>query len=145
METQKILLVEDNPDDEAITLRALKKGRIINPIDVVRDGASALEYFFGKEGEEPPTGPLPALVLLDLKLPKVDGHQVLQQIRSYQRTRYLPVVVLTSSDAESDYIKSFEGGANSYIVKPVGMIQIAEAVQSLGLYWSLLSDPRGGK
>ncbi|MEA2206240.1 MAG: hypothetical protein QOE77_3016 [Blastocatellia bacterium] len=141
MDNKVILLVEDNPRDEALTLRALKKSNIINEVVVVRDGVEALHYFFGT-----PTEPgidqqeIPQLVLLDLKLPKVDGLEVLRRIRADERTRRLPVVVFTSSSEEEDMIKSYDLGANSYVRKPVESEQFAEATRQLGLYWLLLNQ-----
>ncbi len=127
-----ILLVEDNPDDEALTIRALKKHRISNEVMVAHDGVEALEYLLG--GVQPPAK-LPQLVLLDLKLPKVDGLEVLRKIRSSERTKFLPVVVLTSSKEQRDLVESYSLGANSYVRKPVDFVQFSEAVRQLGLYW----------
>ncbi len=127
-----ILLVEDNPDDEALTVRALKKQRISNNVTVAHDGVEAIEYLLG--GANPPAK-LPRLVLLDLKLPKVDGLEVLRRIRSSPRTKFLPVVVLTSSKEERDLVESYSLGANSYVQKPVDFIELSEAVRQLGLYW----------
>lgn len=141
MENKVILLVEDNSRDEALTLRALKKSNIVNDIVVVRDGVEAIEYLFGSgddEGAELPE--LPQLVLLDLKLPKVDGLEVLLKIRADKRTRRLPVVVFTSSSEEEDMIKSYDLGANSYVRKPVESEQFAEATRQVGLYWLLLNQ-----
>ncbi len=140
MEKQNILLlVEDNPNDEALTLRALKKSKVVNKIVVARDGEEALDILFG--GESGGGGLLPILTLLDLKLPKVDGVEVLRQIRGHKDTRLLPVVVLTSSDEENDIVKCYELGANSYIRKPVDFIRFVEAVDQLGLYWLVLNEP----
>jgi len=139
-EDKFILLVEDNPDDEALTLRALKKNNILNPVVVVRDGAEALEYLFGTgahAGRDPRA--VPQVVLLDLKLPKIDGLEVLRRIRSDERTRRQPVVVLTTSNEERDILSSYELGANSYIRKPVDFEQFMEAVRQLGLYWLMLN------
>ena len=136
----EILLVEDNPNDEELTLYALKKNNINNYIQVVRDGAEALEYLFctgtyaHRQINEPPK-----VVLLDLKLPKVDGLEVLKKIKADERTRIIPVVVLTSSQEESDIVESYQLGVNSYIVKPVDFEQFIEAVRQLGLYWMLLN------
>jgi two-component system, response regulator len=132
MTTRTIMLVEDNPDDEILTLRALKKNSILNDIVVARDGAEALEVIFAKasSGE-----PLPGLILLDLKLPKVDGIEVLRQAKADPRTKMIPIVVLTSSKQERDIVESYELGVNSYMLKPVDFGQFTEAVRSLGLYW----------
>ena len=135
-----ILLVEDNPDDEALTLRALKKNNIQNDVVVARDGAEALDYLFcsGKyAGRDPAV--VPQLVLLDLKLPKVDGLEVLRGIRADERTKYLPVVILTSSKEDTDLIKGYDLGANSYVRKPVDFTAFAESVRQLGLYWLVLN------
>lgn len=133
-----ILLVEDNPDDELLTLRALKKNNIQNDVLVARDGPEALDHLFGAEAVAP------AIVLLDLKLPKVDGIEVLRRIREDGRTRLTPVVILTSSREEQDLIKGYELGANSYIRKPVDFIQFSEAVRQLGLYWLILNEAPPG-
>ncbi|MBE9159506.1 response regulator [Nodosilinea sp. LEGE 06152] len=130
---RSILLVEDNPDDERLTLRALRRGHLANPIVVARNGEEALQQVFG-------SGPLPCVVLLDLKLPKVDGLAVLRQIRGSDRTRLLPVVVLTSSSEDRDIIESYSLGANSYVRKPVNIDEFTEAVRQLGLYWALISE-----
>lgn len=128
-----ILLVEDNPDDERLTLRALRQGHLANPIVVARNGEEALRHVLGP-------GSLPCVVLLDLKLPKVDGLEVLRQIRSGDRTRLLPVVILTSSSEDRDIIESYSLGANSYVRKPVNIDEFTEAVRQLGLYWALISE-----
>lgn len=136
-----ILLVEDNPDDVTLTIRALNRHNIVNRVDVAHDGVEALEYLFPAappEGQEP--APLPQLVLLDLKLPRLDGLEVLQKIRGDPRTRLLPVVILTSSREEQDIVSSYASGANSYIRKPVDFDQFAEAVRQLGLYWLVLNE-----
>lgn len=135
MSGQLILLVEDNPDDEVLTLRALKKQNIANEIMVVRDGVEAVDFLMS------PESPLPHLVLLDLKLPKMDGLQVLQRMRQEPRTALLPVVVLTSSDEDRDVIDGYRLGANSYIRKPVDFSQFSEAIRTLGLYWLVLNQP----
>jgi two-component system response regulator len=140
--TQKmILLVEDNPDDEALTLRALNKNRVANNIVVVRDGVEALDYLFTSgsfAGRDP--FELPQVILLDLKLPKVDGLEVLRRIRSDPRTHMLPVVILTSSREEQDLIQAYSNGANSYVRKPVDFNQFVEAIGQLGLYWLVLNE-----
>lgn len=140
-----ILLVEDNPDDVDLTLRAFKKHNLANQIQVVRDGVEALEFLLGGEGSGP-AGELPELVLLDLKLPRVDGFEVLRRIRDTERTRLLPVVVLTSSAEEEDVLQSYRLGANSYVRKPVNFNEFIEAAKQLGLYWLVLnrSPPRTG-
>jgi two-component system response regulator len=140
-EQRLILLVEDNDDDVELTLRALRRNRVANRVDVVRDGAEALEYLFatgsyaGRDVRDAPN-----LVLLDLKLPKVGGLEVLERLRADPRTRRLPVVVLTSSNVESDLARSYDLGANSYIRKPVDFTQFMEAVNQLGLYWLVLNE-----
>ena len=134
---QTILLVEDNPDDEALTLRALKKNNIFNEVTVARDGQEALDYFFGDGASEWPT---PAVVLLDLKLPKIDGLEVLRRIRADPRTRLQPIVILTSSREEQDLINGYSLGANSYIRKPVDFSQFMEAIRQIGLYWLVLNE-----
>lgn len=141
MDTKMILLVEDNADDEALTLRALGRNKLANRIDVVRDGAEALDYLFctGKYSERDPLV-LPQVILLDLKLPKVDGIEVLNQIRSNLRTKRLPVVILTSSKEEQDIINAYSNGANSYVRKPVDFNQFVDAINQLGLYWLVLNE-----
>lgn len=136
-----ILLVEDNPDDELLTLMAFKENNIVNEVIVAHDGAEALEYLFGDGTDRPQElKKLPQVILLDLKLPKVDGLQVLQQIRSHPRTRLLPVVILTSSKEEVDIVKSYQLGANSYVRKPVDFEQFSEAIKQLGMYWLALNE-----
>ncbi len=137
-----ILLVEDNPDDEALTLRALRTAHVSPEVVVARDGVEALDYLFGT-GRHAGRGPglLPHVVLLDLKLPRVDGLEVLRRIRSDERTRLLPVVILTSSTEDRDRIESYRLGSNSYVRKPVDFGQFAEAVRQLGLYWLVLNQP----
>lgn len=141
MKAKMILLVEDNPDDEALTVRALHKNKIANNLMVVRNGVEALDFVFctGVYSERDPKE-LPEVVLLDLKLPKVDGLEVLRQIRADDRTRLLPVVILTSSKEEQDLIASYSLGANSYIRKPVGFSQFVEAIHQLGMYWLVLNE-----
>ena len=128
MSERSILLVEDNPNDEALTLRALKKSNILNPVIVARDGAEALDYLFGRGAYK------------GRKLPKVDGLEVLRQLRSDDRTKLLPVVVLTSSVEEQDVLRGYALGANSYVRKPVDFNQFVEAVKQLGLYWLVLNQ-----
>lgn len=141
MNNKTILLVEDNADDEALTLRALKKNKIMNTVVVARDGAEALDYLFGsKHTSDGMPIPLPEVVLLDLNLPKISGHEVLQQIRGQERTRFLPVVVLTTSNEDEDKIKSYQFGANSYVRKPVAFEEFTEAIRQLGIYWLLLNE-----
>jgi two-component system response regulator len=142
MKDADILLVEDNPDDEELTLRALKRNNISNPIVVARDGVEALDYLFGTgryAGRD--AGLIPVVVLLDLKLPKMDGLEVLKRLRGDSRTRLTPVVVLTTSREERDIVESYSLGCNSYIVKPVDFDQFIEAVRQLGIYWLLLNEP----
>ncbi|WP_116139241.1 response regulator [Trinickia diaoshuihuensis] len=140
-EQHVILLVEDNSIDEELTLRAFKKSNIANKVVVVRDGAAALDYVFvrGQYASRDITE-VPQVVLLDLKLPKIDGLDVLRAIRADERTCHLPVVILTSSKEDRDLISGYESGANSYIVKPVDFTQFAEAVQRLGVYWMVLNQ-----
>jgi two-component system, response regulator len=141
MKGKVILVVEDNPRDEALTLRALKKSNVVNDVVVVRDGVEALDYLFGTgthDGRD--VSIMPQMVLLDLKLPKVDGLEVLRKLRDDERTRRLPVVIFTSSSEEEDMIKSYNLGANSYVRKPVEFDQFLEATKQLGIYWLLLNE-----
>jgi two-component system response regulator len=138
MTSRTILLVEDNPDDEALTLRAFKKSNIRNEIVVMRDGAEALAYLFPGNGDAVPR---PALILLDLNLPKVSGLEVLRKMRADERTHLIPVVVLTSSKLEEDILDSYRNGANAYVRKPVKFSDFAEAVRTLGVFWLLLNEP----
>jgi CheY-like chemotaxis protein len=141
MRKKIILLVEDNPDDELLAIRALKKNNIMNEVVVTRDGAEALDYLFGAgayAGRD--MSVMPQIILLDLKLPKVDGLEVLRRIRNDERTKLLPVVVLTSSREERDLTESYSLGANSYIRKPVNFAQFTEAIRQLGLYWLVLNE-----
>ncbi|HEY3999718.1 MAG TPA: response regulator [Candidatus Xenobia bacterium] len=146
MEDKVILLVEDNEEDELLTMRALKKNNILNKVVVARDGVQALDYLFGTgshEGRD--TSQQPTVILLDLKIPLIDGHEVLRRIRGDARTRMLPVVVLTSSKEETDLVSVYSNGANSYIRKPVDFNQFVEAVRQLGMYWLVMNEtpPRG--
>lgn len=135
-----ILLVEDNPDDEELTVMSLRNVGIANPIHVAQDGIKALEYLFGTGDAPLVDEPTPVLVILDLQLPKVDGFQVLEKMRAAERTRTLPVVILTSSDIDEDIVRGYELGANSYVRKPVEFAEFAAAVRQLGLYWLLLNE-----
>jgi CheY-like chemotaxis protein len=141
-----ILLVEDNPQDEMLILRSLKKARIGNCIDVARDGQQALDYLFS-QGEFAGTGekPLPTVILLDIGLPRLSGLEVLQRIREDGRTRLIPVVILTSSDEDGDRLRSYESGANSFVRKPVEFAAFAETVSRLGIYWVLTNELPGLK
>ncbi len=142
MERKTILLVEDNPDDVELTLRALKQYNVKNEITVVRDGAEALDYLFATGAyADRDASATPAVVILDLKLPKVDGLEVLQRMRADERTKLTPVVILTSSKEEKDMITGYKLGANSYVQKPVDFGQFIEAAQQLGLYWLILNEP----
>jgi two-component system response regulator len=141
MKDKLILLVEDNPDDVTLTLRALKKSNIMNEVVVAEDGVEALEYLFGTgkfEGRD--KNILPQLILLDLKMPRMDGLEVLHRIRDDARTKVLPVVILTTSSEDKDRVESYKLGANSYIRKPVDFNQFVKAVQQLGLYWLVLNE-----
>ncbi len=136
---RSILLVEDNPDDQVLTIRALKANNIMNEVVIVQDGVEALEYLFGEGRYADPKPPKPQLVLLDLKLPKLDGLAVLERLRADPGTRLLPIVILTSSREERDVVNGYTLGANSYIRKPVDFTEFREAVRQLGLYWLLLN------
>jgi two-component system response regulator len=141
MEESVILLVEDNPDDEALTLRALKKNNIRNKVVIARDGVEALDYLFGTgayEGRD--LTAMPQVILLDLKLPKVDGFEVLERIRSSEATKLLPVVILTTSNEDQDRIRGYGLGANSFVRKPVEFDKFIDAVRQLGLYWLILNE-----
>jgi two-component system response regulator len=133
MNMSKIILVEDNPDDERLTLRALRKANVANEILIARNGEEALAIVLNAD-------PLPSVILLDLKLPKISGLEVLRQIRANKRTRFLPIVVLTSSSEDRDIIESYNLGANSYVCKPVEFDRFTEAVSQLGLYWALINQ-----
>lgn len=142
MNDKEILLVEDNPDDETLTLRAFRKNNITNRVVVTRDGDEALDYLFARgkyAGRD--NSVMPQVMLLDLKLPRLGGLEVLKQIRADERTKMLPVVVLTSSDEDRDIIESYKLGANSYVRKPINFDEFLEAAQNLGLYWMLLNQP----
>ncbi len=142
MSDRLIMLVEDNPDDEELTLRALRQSKIANEIAVTRDGSEALDFLFGKgkyEGRD--LSRLPAVILLDLKLPKLSGLDVLQRLRAEPTTRLIPIVILTSSSEDEDMLRSYQSGANSYVRKPVEFRAFAESVTQLGLYWMLLNQP----
>ncbi len=142
MEKKVILLVEDNADDEILTLRALKKSNILNEVVVARNGVEALDYLFAEgayAGRD--LSVMPQVILLDLKLPKVDGLEVLRRIRADERTKLLPVVILTSSNEEQDRMNGYGLGANSYVRKPVDFNQFSEATRQLGLYWLVLNEP----
>jgi two-component system response regulator len=142
MDDKVILLVEDNPDDEELTLRALKKNNITNKVIVARDGVEALDYLFGTGAHAGRDLHLmPQVVLLDLKLPKLDGFEVLRRLREDQRTKLLPVVILTTSNEEKDRLNGYGLGANSFVRKPVEFDQFIEAVRQLGMYWLLLNEP----
>lgn len=142
MKKKLLLLVEDNPDDETLTIRALKKNNILNEIIVAHDGREALDYLFS-EGlyKDRDTSIMPELITLDLKLPKIGGLEVLRNIRSNEKTKLLPVVVLTSSNEEKNLIESYSLGANSYVQKPVDFKQFIEAAKQLKLYWLILNEP----
>jgi CheY-like chemotaxis protein len=140
--SKTILLIEDNPDDEALAIRALKRHHVGNEIVVARDGVEALDYLFGTgdyAGRD--TTLKPAVILLDLKLPRVDGLEVLRRLREDPRTKLLPVVVLTTSNEERDMLSSYSLGCNSYIRKPVDFVQFSEAIRQLGMYWLLMNEP----
>ena len=136
-----ILLVEDNPDDEELTLMAFRQSHILNPVQVARDGLEAIDFLFGTgahAGRD--LSVMPTMILLDLKLPKMDGFEVLRHIRADERTRFLPVVILTSSKEDQDLVESYSLGCNSYVRKPVDFTQFSEAARQLGMYWLLLNE-----
>jgi two-component system response regulator len=141
MRDKVILLVEDNPDDELLTLRALRKNNVLNEVVVARDGVEALDYLFGTgEYAGRDTSVTPQLILLDLKLPKIDGLEVLRRLRADERTRLLPVVILTSSREQQDMLDGYGLGANSYVRKPVNFEQFVQAIEQLKLYWLILNE-----
>jgi len=140
-EPVEILLVEDNPNDVELALHALKKNKVSNRIHVARDGEEALDFIFGKDlSSGGPSDQRPKMILLDLKLPKVDGLEVLKRLKTDPRTRSIPVIILTSSREERDIVKSYDLGVNSYIVKPVDFEQFTEAIRQLGLYWMVMNQ-----
>ncbi|MCJ7433094.1 MAG: response regulator [Anaerolineales bacterium] len=141
MNAKLILLVEDNPDDEELTLLALKKSNILNEVIVARDGVEALDYLFatGTYADRSPSR-MPQLIMLDLKLPKLDGLEVLKRLRADPRTKLIPVVILTSSSEEEDVVASYNNGANSYVRKPVDFHRFADAIKQLGMYWLILNE-----
>lgn len=141
MSQVKILIVEDNPDDEALILRALERANVTNQITVTRDGAEALDWLFRENAYEGRDSGIPSVFLLDLKLPKIDGLEVLKRIRDDERMKLLPVIVLTSSDEQEDIFRSYNLGANSYVCKPVDFTLFFKAISQLGLYWLLLNEP----
>ena len=145
---KKILLVEDNPRDVELTTRALQKSNVSNGMKVVEDGVEALNFLFGEDGKSGcPPDELPVVVLLDLKLPRIDGLEVLRRMRASEKTKLIPVVVLTSSNEESDLVASYDLGANSFVRKPVKFAEFAEAIRQLGLYWLILNQaaPNGAR
>lgn len=140
--SKTILLVEDNPDDAALTLRAFKRNNMLNPVVVARDGVEALDIVFARGAHAERAGkPLPTLIILDLKLPRIDGLGVLRALRADERTRLIPVVILTSSKEEQDLIQGYSLGANSYVRKPVDFAEFQEAVRLLGIYWLMTNQP----
>jgi len=138
-ERTDILLVEDNPSDVKLTLHALKSANLANKIHVARDGVEAIEFLFGNGSDRDAVLPMPKLILLDLKLPRLDGHEVLKRVKGDSRTSGIPIVVLTSSSEERDVMRTYEGGANSYIIKPVDFEQFTEAVRDIGKYWLVIN------
>jgi CheY-like chemotaxis protein len=140
-----LLLVEDNPNDVELTLSALKEANLANQIVVANDGEQALNYLFRRGTHAGRIGPQPGVILLDLKMPKVDGHEVLRQIRADPELRLIPIVVLTSSREEKDLFESYDNGANSYVVKPVDFDEFITAISKLGVFWALLNEPPPGR
>jgi len=141
MQSHAILIVEDNPQDELLMLRALRKSNLANRIDVVRDGQQALDYLFAEGEFAGRRGGLPAVVLLDIGLPRLSGLEVLARLRADPRTRLQPIVILTSSDEERDRLRSYENGANSFVRKPLDFAELAETIVRLGVYWLLVNEP----
>ncbi len=137
LENKKILLVEDNPDDELLTVRALMKNHLTNSIDVARDGQEALDYLFKDRSTR---AEMPALIILDIKLPKIDGLEVLRRVRAHDNTRYIPVVIMTSSDQEEDILTSYGLGANSFIRKPIDFTKFVEVASNIGIYWLMINQ-----
>jgi CheY-like chemotaxis protein len=142
---RSVMLVEDNPNDVELTLTALREAHLANEIVVKNDGEQALDYLFRRGTDAGRTGGQPAVILLDLKMPKVDGHEVLRQIRADSELRLIPVVVLTSSREEKDLYESYDSGANAYVVKPVDFDEFITAISKLGVFWALLNEPPPGK
>jgi CheY-like chemotaxis protein len=142
---RSILLVEDNPNDVELTLAALKDANLANEVVIANDGEQALDYLFRRKRYADRTGGAPAAILLDLKMPKVDGHEVLRQIRADWELRLVPVIVLTSSREERDLYQSYDNGANSYVVKPVDFDEFITAISKLGVFWALLNEPPPSK
>jgi two-component system response regulator len=140
--SKTILLVEDNPDDAKLTMRAFKRSNLVNPIDLARDGIEALDFLFARGAfAERSSKPLPALIILDLQLPRLDGLGVLKAVRGDERTKRIPVVVLTSSKEEQDLIRSYALGANSYVRKPVDFVEFLEAARVIGVFWLTMNQP----
>jgi CheY-like chemotaxis protein len=140
-ELRRILLAEDNANDVELTMTALRENHVLNEVVVVRDGADALDYLFKREGHKQRAGGNPALVLLDLKMPRVDGIEVLRQIKADPQLKTIPVVVLTSSREEQDLLRTYDLGVNAYVVKPVDFIEFVEAVKLLGGFWAVVNEP----
>ena len=143
-ELKKILLVEDNPNDVELTLEALAEHNLANAVEIVRDGVDALDYLYRRGAYATRPQGNPAVILLDLKLPKLDGHEVLKRIRADENLKLIPVVVLTSSREESDLVRSYQNGANAYVVKPVVFHDFIDAVKELGLFWAVFNEPPPG-
>ena len=143
-EVKRIVLAEDNANDVELTLTALRENHVLNEVVVVRDGAEALDYLFKREGHKHRAGGNPALLLLDLKMPKVDGIEVLRQVKADPQLKTIPVVVLTSSREESDLARTYDLGVNAYVVKPVDFLEFVEAVKRLGSFWAVVNEPPPG-